>query len=149
MGLAFGYGTAMVLRLILMTIAILSWHRTVKRSIKNPWYGWSLQCFTKLCPIIRLMLYSTTSQIFKSWGLEYLVLLAGILPDPEITVGAIGIAFYIYQTGGIGCVGLSWGIAARIAAAVGSSNKAQAMHTVRVGALIGIIWIFSYSTCNF
>lgn len=95
-GLSLGYGSSLLFCGIAMILYLLWYHDKMKGDVKDPWaLGFSMEAFHGLGTISLMMLYGATSQAFKSWGCEYLTILAGLLDNPAVYVSAFGIYFNV------------------------------------------------------
>ena len=61
------------------------------RRCRLMWTGFSWQAFSGLCRFLKLSLASTVMLCFETWYLQILMLIAGLLKDPELALGSLSV----------------------------------------------------------
>ncbi|ONK62574.1 uncharacterized protein A4U43_C07F5530 [Asparagus officinalis] len=104
----------------------------------KPWAGASLACLYGWGPLIAFAVPSAISVCLEWWWYEVILLLCGLLADPESTVAATGI---LIQTTGLLYVipySLSMGLSTRVGHELGANRPAQARRATIVGLAVAI-----------
>lgn len=85
-------GASLVLSLSWWIIVVAQFVYIVKsESCKYTWRGFSLQAFSGLPGFFRLSVASAVMLCLETWYFQILVLLAGLLPNPELALDALSI----------------------------------------------------------
>ncbi|KAL3683952.1 hypothetical protein R1sor_001974 [Riccia sorocarpa] len=136
MGAAAANSTSNVLTLLLLVL-FLSFERS--GILQRTWSGWSRKAFKKLLPFLNLALPACAVTSFQWWVWEIVQIMAGWLPNPEITVSATTISF---QTVGLLFMlplGLGAAASVRVSNELGAQRPAKAKLATRVALRLATV----------
>lgn len=101
--------------------------------LRESWPGWKLKDALALVPeIAKLGVSSTLTVAFQIIGFTFTSLLAGLLPNPSVTITASSIFAAILTLAAIPLVGINTGGAIRISSALGEGKARRAALTGRL-----------------
>eukprot|EP00873_Tetraselmis_striata_P038134 jgi/Tetstr1/458398/TSEL_044835.t1 len=75
------------------TSAVINWRKRGTR--EHAWPGWSWEMIRGFKGFIALAFPTTMMICLDWWCWEIMILLAGLLPDPEVSVGVMGLGFNV------------------------------------------------------
>lgn len=114
------------------------------RALK-PWAEASLACLCEWGPVVALAVPSAISVCLEWWWYEVIVILCGLLPDPQSTVAATGIL--IQTTSLLYCTPFSLGMAlsTRVGNELGAREPGRAELATKVGlAVAGVCGLIAF-----
>ncbi|XP_071730129.1 protein DETOXIFICATION 19-like [Rutidosis leptorrhynchoides] len=106
---------------------------------KETWQGFSLESFDQVFVSLKLALPSAAMVCLEYWAFELLVLLAGILPNPEITTSLIAICVNTEAIAYMFTYGLSAAASTRVSNELGANNIDKAKHAMGVTLKLSVI----------
>ncbi|XP_019052798.1 PREDICTED: protein DETOXIFICATION 53 [Nelumbo nucifera] len=108
-----------------------------KKALK-PWDGSLLSCFRGWWPLLTLAVPSILSVCLEWWWYEIMLLLCGLLSNPQATVAAMGI---LIQTTGLIYVfpySLSLGLSTRVGHELGANRPTRARWAAIIGLIVAV-----------
>ncbi|XVF00367.1 hypothetical protein REPUB_Repub03eG0279200 [Reevesia pubescens] len=134
-----GIALASACNILNLNLALVVYLFFTETSIK-PWDGQVLtKCYRDWCPLVGLMAPSVLSVCLEWWWYEIMVLLCGLINNPETSVAAMGI---LIQTTGLLYVfphSLSLSLSTRIGQELGDEAPTQARRTTIIGLIIAMV----------
>ncbi|KAG9159731.1 hypothetical protein Leryth_007754 [Lithospermum erythrorhizon] len=106
---------------------------------KRTWRGLSLQAFSGLPEFFKLSAASALMLCLETWYFQIIVLLAGLLPNPELALDALSICFTIYGWVFMISVGFNAAVSVRVGNELGAGHPRSAAFTVIVVNIISLI----------
>ncbi|KAK3014232.1 hypothetical protein RJ639_008165 [Escallonia herrerae] len=140
--LGFGLlGAALVLSLSWWVIVIGQFIYIVKSErCKETWTGFSMQAFHGLWGFFKLSAASAVMLCLEAWYFQVLVLLAGLLPDPEIALDSLAICIQILGWVFMISVGFNAAASVRVGNELGAGHpKAAAFSVIMVTSMSAVI----------
>ncbi|GBG63670.1 hypothetical protein CBR_g38982 [Chara braunii] len=106
---------------------------------KKSWTGWSLRtCLRRWGPFFRLSLPACVMVCLEWWCFEFTVLLAGLLPDPDVQVAALVIVINVGYLCYMFPMGLSSAVTIRVSNELGAGNPARAKLVAKTVVFIAL-----------
>ncbi|KAL4290033.1 hypothetical protein GQ457_14G010900 [Hibiscus cannabinus] len=102
------------------------------------WTGLSLQAFTGLWDFLKLSVSSAVMLCLEVWYMQILVLLAGLLDNPEIALDSLSICMSISTLSLMGSVGFNAAASVRVSNELGAGHPKSAAFAVTVVTLISL-----------
>ncbi|KAK2980694.1 hypothetical protein RJ640_011314 [Escallonia rubra] len=140
--LGFGLlGASLVLSLSWWVIVIGQFIYIVKSErCKETWTGFSMQAFHGLWGFFKLSAASAVMLCLEAWYFQVLVLLAGLLPNPEIALDSLAICIQILGWVFMISVGFNAAASVRVGNELGAGHpKAAAFSVVMVTSMSAVI----------
>ncbi|KAJ4808160.1 Protein DETOXIFICATION [Rhynchospora pubera] len=143
-----------------INVAILAVYVRLSPNCKKTWVGFSKEAFYDLVEFIKLAVPSALMVCLEWWSFEFLVLLSGLLPNPQLETSVLSITLNTASCVYMIPFGLGAAISTRVSNELGAGRPEAAKLAVRVilclaitGAIIiGIIlilirniWGYAYS----
>eukprot|EP00775_Hariotina_reticulata_P001640 gene1640-1982_t len=122
---------------LLMLLGILTWHNSGQPRELRPWAGLSAKAMSSWGPYLSVALPSMVMICLDWWAFEALTLLAGLLPDAIVAVGAIGICFSIHVVIFLLIEGFSTAVSIRVSNELGAGRPEAAKAALISGVLLG------------
>ncbi|XP_021297218.1 protein DETOXIFICATION 53-like isoform X1 [Herrania umbratica] len=123
-----------------LSLALLAYLFFSETAIK-PWDGQAVtKSYRVWHPLLTLMVPSVLSVCLEWWWYEIMVLLCGLINNPEASVAAMGI---LIQTTGVLYVfpnSLSLSLSTRVGQDLGAEAPAQARQITIIGLIIAMVW---------
>lgn len=133
-------GASLVLSISWWVIVIGQFVYIVKsESCKETWKGFSLQAFTGLWEFFKLSAASAVMLCLETWYFQILVLLAGLLPNPELALDALSICTTISGWVFMIAVGFNAAASVRVSNELGAAHPKSAAFSVVVVNTISFI----------
>ncbi|XP_073226100.1 protein DETOXIFICATION 40-like isoform X1 [Cicer arietinum] len=133
-------GASLVLSLSWWIIVIGQFVYIVKsEKCKETWKGFSYQAFTGLPEFFKLSAASAVMLCLETWYFQILVLLAGLLPDPEIALDSLSICTTVSGWVFMISVGFNAAASVRVSNELGAKNPKSASFSVVVVTVISFI----------
>ncbi|XWS65598.1 hypothetical protein CRYUN_Cryun05aG0127300 [Craigia yunnanensis] len=134
-----GIALASACNILNLNLALLVYLFFTETAIK-PWDGQVVtKCYRDWWPLVTLMGQSALSVCLEWWWYEIMVLLCGLINNPDTSVAAMGI---LLQTTGLLYVfphSLSLSLSMRIGQELGAEAPAQARQTSIIGLIIAMV----------
>ncbi|KAI0496685.1 hypothetical protein KFK09_023009 [Dendrobium nobile] len=108
-------------------------------SCKSTWTGFSREAFHGLWDFLKLGIPSTLMVCFQNWQFELLLLLAGLLKNPELQTSLMSISQNISSLVYAIPLGLSGAVSTRISNELGAQNPGAAVLAILTAAVAIII----------
>ncbi|KAK9834158.1 hypothetical protein WJX81_003586 [Elliptochloris bilobata] len=120
-----------------LLLGYLVWReRRLAGTPQQTWHGWSREAWCGWGTYLRIALPSLAMTVGEMWAFEVMILLAGMLPDPERSVDVMGIAFTFGGAVYMVPLGLSGAVSARIANELGAGEGLRARSVARAGTTL-------------
>lgn len=139
--LGFGiFGAALVLSLSWWIVVIAQFIYILKSPrCKYTWTGFSLQAFHGLPSFLKLSAASAVMLCLETWYFQILVLLAGLLDDPEIALDSLSICMSVLGWLFMISVGFNAAASVRVSNELGAGNPRAASFSVKIVTLMSFI----------
>ncbi|CAN8267935.1 unnamed protein product [Cochlearia groenlandica] len=115
-----------------LIVALNGLYIVVSPSCKETWTGFSARAFRGIWPYFKLTLASAVMLCLEIWYNQGLVVIAGLLPNPTISLDAISICMYYWNWDMQFMLGLSGAISVRVSNELGAGNPRVAKLSVVV-----------------
>ncbi|XP_027340392.1 protein DETOXIFICATION 40-like [Abrus precatorius] len=133
-------GASLVLSLSWWIIVIAQFVFIVKSErCKRTWQGFTLQAFSGLPEFFKLSAASAVMLCLETWYFQILVLLAGLLPQPELALDSLSICTTVAGWVFMISVGFNAAASVRVSNELGARNPKSASFSVVVVTLISFI----------
>nr|AQM73451.1 MATE2 [Catharanthus roseus] len=106
---------------------------------KHTWKGFSMECFNHIGQTLKLAIPCAAMVCLEYWAFELLVLLAGVMPDPEITTSLIAICVNTESISYMFAYGLSAATSTRVSNELGAGNPERAKKAMTVTLKLCVI----------
>ncbi|KAK8921553.1 MATE efflux family protein 5 [Platanthera zijinensis] len=143
----FTYNTELGYRGAALSVSISYWFNLLllvlyiflSPSCKETWTGFSREAFHGLWSFLKLGIPSTLMVCFQNWQFELLLLLAGLLQNPELQTSVMSISQNISSLVYVLPLGVSGAITTRISNELGAENPRAAVQSILTALLtVGI-----------
>ncbi|KAH1142478.1 hypothetical protein GLYMA_12G099300v4 [Glycine max] len=133
-------GASLVLSVSWWIIVIAQFVYIVKsEKCKHTWRGFSFQAFSGLPEFFKLSAASAVMLCLETWYFQILVLLAGLLPHPELALDSLSICTTVSGWVFMISVGFNAAASVRVSNELGARNPKSASFSVVVVTLISFI----------
>ncbi|CAL5211743.1 unnamed protein product [Lathyrus oleraceus] len=133
-------GASLVLSFSWWIIVIAQFVYIVKsEKCKHTWKGFSFQAFSGLSEFFKLSASSAVMLCLETWYFQILVLLAGLLPHPELALDSLSICTSISGWMLMTSVGFNAAASVRVSNELGAGNPKSASFSVLVVTAISFI----------
>lgn len=112
--------------------------RALGEQIKDTWNGFLLESFHHVLSNLKLALPSAAMVCLEYWAFELLVLLAGLMPNSEITTSLIAMCVNTEAIAYMITYGLSAAASTRVSNELGAGNPDRAKHAMAVTLKLSI-----------
>lgn len=106
---------------------------------KHTWTGFSMQAFTGLWEFLKLSTASAIMLCLETWYYQILVLIAGLLPNPEIELDALSICMTISGWVYMISVGFNAAASVRVSNELGAGHPKSASYSVVIVTLSSFV----------
>lgn len=107
---------------------------------ENTWHGWSLDAFKSWGYHLQLGVPSVLMVCLEWWTFEAMILMSGMLPNPDLTMSSVGVLFNTAEIFFMCIVGLSGATSTRVANELGANNAIRAKHAAWIAMLIALLF---------
>ncbi|CAK8535526.1 unnamed protein product [Lathyrus sativus] len=133
-------GASLVLSLSWWIIVVAQFVYIVKsEKCKKTWNGFTVEAFSGLPEFFKLSAASAVMLCLESWYFQILVLLAGLLPEPELALDSLSICTTILGWVFMISVGFNAAASVRVSNELGARNPRSASFSVKVVTLISFL----------
>ncbi|KAK9806774.1 hypothetical protein WJX72_002374 [[Myrmecia] bisecta] len=139
-GAAFATLVLAVVPLVLMVIYLI-WHDRMQPPERRTWLGWSRAAWSGWGHYLHVALPSLAMICLDWWGNEITIFMSGILPQPEINVAAMGIAFNTNTLFFMLSFGLAGAASTRVSNELGANHPHRAKLVVEVAVSIAVAFL--------
>ncbi|CAI9088690.1 OLC1v1023095C2 [Oldenlandia corymbosa var. corymbosa] len=115
-----------------ISVLMLGCYVLLARKFKDTWDGFSMESFDYVPVTFKLALPCAAMVCLEYWAFELLVLLAGLMPNPEITTSLIAICVNTEAIAYMIAYGLSAAASTRVSNELGAGNPEKAKHAMKV-----------------
>ncbi|KAF8031446.1 hypothetical protein BT93_D0608 [Corymbia citriodora subsp. variegata] len=109
------------------------------RQCKQTWTGFSLQAFSGLWDFLKLSAASAVMLCLETWYFQILVLIAGLLPDPELALDSLAVCMAIQGLLFMVSVGFNAAASVRVGNELGAGHPKSAAFSVVMVNLVSFI----------
>ncbi|KAI9073008.1 hypothetical protein K1719_045041 [Acacia pycnantha] len=133
-------GASLTLSLSWWIIVIAQFVYIVKsEKCRYTWQGFSMQAFSGLPEFFKLSAASAVMLCLETWYFQILVLLAGLLPDPEIALDSLAVCTTVSGWVFMISVGFNAAASVRVSNELGARNPKSAAFSVVVVTVLSFI----------
>ncbi|KAF5814825.1 putative multi antimicrobial extrusion protein [Helianthus annuus] len=118
---------------------MLAGYVLLSQKFKETWQGFSMESFNYVLVGLKLALPSAAMICLEYWAFEILVLLAGILPNSEITTSLIAMCVNTQAISYNFMYGLSAAASTRVSNELGARNIERAKHAMTVTLKLSVV----------
>lgn len=138
----FAFAGAALAASISMWISLLMLGTYVLRAnrFKHTWDGFSAESFQYILVDLKLALPCAAMVCLEYWAFELLVLLAGLMPNPEITTSLIAMCVNTEAIAYMIAYGLSAAASTRVSNELGAGNPERAKHAMIVTLMLTVVF---------
>ncbi|XP_023768324.1 protein DETOXIFICATION 18 [Lactuca sativa] len=122
-----------------IAVVMLAGYVLLSGNFKETWQGFSMECFSYVFTSLKLALPSAAMVCLEYWAFELLVLLAGILPNSEITTSLIAMCVNTEAIAYMVTYGLSAAASTRVSNELGAKNIDKAKEAMAVTIKLSVI----------
>ncbi|KAI3708377.1 hypothetical protein L2E82_37545 [Cichorium intybus] len=122
-----------------IAVIMLAGYVIFSENFKDTWQGFSMECFKHVVISLKLALPSAAMVCLEYWAFELLVLLAGILPNSEITTSLIAMCVNTEAIAYMFTYGLSAAASTRVSNELGAKNINKAKNAMAVTLKLSVI----------
>ncbi|PRQ28469.1 putative multi antimicrobial extrusion protein [Rosa chinensis] len=132
-------GASLVLSLSWWIIVIAQFVYILTSSkCKQTWIGFSLQAFSGLWEFVKLSAASAVMLCLEVWYFQVLVLIAGLLKDPELALNSLSVCMAINGELIMVSIGFNAAISVRVSNELGAGNPKSAAFSVVIVTLVSL-----------
>ncbi|KAL9659002.1 hypothetical protein QQ045_028261 [Rhodiola kirilowii] len=143
-----------------INVLLLVLYVKLSSSCSKTWTGFSVEALHNLYTFIRLAVPSALMVCLEMWSFEMMVLLSGLLPNPQLETSTLSISLNTAATVWMIPFGLSGAVSTRVSNELGAGHSHAARVAVRVvllmaiaeGLIVGVVlilvrnvWGYAYS----
>ncbi|KAF2304973.1 hypothetical protein GH714_000821 [Hevea brasiliensis] len=133
-------GASLVLSLSWWIIVGAQFIYIVKTSrCKQTWNGFTLQAFSGLWEFVKLSIASAVMLCLETWYFQILVLIAGLLKDPEIALDSLAVCMAVSGLLFMVSVGFNAAASVRVSNELGAGNPKSAEFSVLMVNLVSLL----------
>ncbi|XVF12255.1 hypothetical protein REPUB_Repub08aG0099900 [Reevesia pubescens] len=140
-----------------INVLMLAFYIKLSPSCAETWTGFSMESLHEILPFLRLAVPSAVMVCLESWSFQLLVVLSGLLPNPELETSVITICINTTAVIWIIPFGLSSAASIRVSNKLGAEDPEAAhlaVHVVLVlavsqGILLGLVLILMRNICGY
>ncbi|OAY25935.1 protein DETOXIFICATION 40 [Manihot esculenta] len=133
-------GASLALSLSWWIIVVAQFVYIVKSDrCKETWTGFSLQAFSGLWPFVKLSAGSAVMLCLETWYSQILILIAGLLDNPEIALDSLAVCLSINGLMFMVSVGFNAAASVRVSNELGAGNPKSAEFSVFIVNLVSFI----------
>ncbi|KXZ53173.1 hypothetical protein GPECTOR_7g1065 [Gonium pectorale] len=137
-GAAVAYNMLQALELLLLVAAMAWLHHFKQRPGAHTWRGFSSQALTGWGGYLKIALPSAAAICLDWWTYEGVVLIAGVLPDARVQLGAMGLAFDTHALLFMVVDGFGSAASTRVSNELGAGRGRRARYAGLVALLLGV-----------
>lgn len=119
------------------------------KKFERTWDGFTSECFSHAFTNLKIALPSAAMVCLEYWAFEILVLLAGLMPNSEITTSLIGMCVNTEAIAYMIAYGLSAAASTRVSNELGAGHPDRARHamgvTLRLTVILSLIVVLALS----
>ncbi|XP_047066713.1 protein DETOXIFICATION 18-like [Lolium rigidum] len=139
LGLGFA-GPAMTTSVSLwLSCVMLAAYIIFSKRFKRTWGGFSAEAFQYVLPGLKLAVPSAVMVCFEYWSFEILVLLAGLMPDSQMSTSIIAMCVNTESISYMITYGFAAAISTRVSNELGAGNTDKAKKAVKVTLMLSIL----------
>ncbi|XP_017618066.1 protein DETOXIFICATION 18-like [Gossypium arboreum] len=124
---------------IWISFLLLALYVLFANKFQNTWTGFSFESFRYIIRNSKLALPSAAMICLEVWAFEILVVLAGLMPNSEISTSLVAICVNTEAIAFMITIGLSAATSTRVSNELGAGNPNQAKHAMEVTLKLSIL----------
>ncbi|CAH2053092.1 unnamed protein product [Thlaspi arvense] len=133
-------GASLVLSLSWWIVVVAQYvYIVTSERCRKTWQGFSMQAFSGLPSFFKLSASSAVMLCLETWYFQILVLLAGLLPNPELALDSLSICMTIAGWVFMVSVGFNAAISVRVSNELGAKNPKSAAFSVIIVNIYSLI----------
>ncbi|CAH2053093.1 unnamed protein product [Thlaspi arvense] len=133
-------GASLVLSLSWWIVVVAQYvYIVTSERCRKTWQGFSMQAFSGLPSFFKLSASSAVMLCLETWYFQILVLLAGLLPNPELALDSLSICMTISGWVFMIAVGFNAAISVRVSNELGAKNPKSAAFAVIIVNIYSLI----------
>ncbi|XP_065860244.1 protein DETOXIFICATION 16-like [Euphorbia lathyris] len=121
-----------------VNVILLGMYVKFSPSCSQTWKGFSLQALQHTFGFLRLAIPSALMVCMEMWAFELMVLLSGLLPNPQLETSVLSISLNTAATAWMIPYGLSGAVSTRVSNELGAGNSKKARLAVYVVVMMGV-----------
>ncbi|KAE8694212.1 hypothetical protein F3Y22_tig00110785pilonHSYRG00022 [Hibiscus syriacus] len=121
-----------------INVLLLFFYVKLSPSCAKTWSGFSREAFLNIFTFLRLAIPSATMVCLEMWSFEMMVLLSGLLPNPQLETSVLSICLNTASTVWMIPFGLSGAVSTRVSNELGAGNPEAARLAVNVVVFMAI-----------
>ncbi|CAN1232455.1 Protein DETOXIFICATION 40 [Linum perenne] len=125
-------GASLVLSLSWWLLVGLQFWYILGKECRDTWRGFSGEAFNGLWGFYKLSAASAVMMCLEVWYYQVLVLVSGLLPDPELTLAALFGSMMIFDFMVMMSIGFNAAVSVRVSNEVGAGNPKSAAFSVLI-----------------
>ncbi|XP_078181316.1 protein DETOXIFICATION 18-like [Carex rostrata] len=122
-----------------VSFLMLAGYVKYSKDFKHTWEGFSMEAFEHVLPSMKLAVPSAIMVCFEYWAFEILVLLAGLMPNSELSTSLIAMCVNTETITYMITYGFSAAVSTRVSNEIGAGNIQQAKNAVSVTLKLSIL----------
>ncbi|KAA8526819.1 hypothetical protein F0562_008952 [Nyssa sinensis] len=122
-----------------ISVLMMGTYVLYSKKFEHTWKGFSLESLNYILTNLKLALPSAAMVCLEYWAFEILVLLAGVMPNSEITTSLIAMCVNTEATAYMITYGLSAAASTRVSNELGSGNPDRAKHAMAVTLKLAVL----------
>ncbi|KAK8643798.1 hypothetical protein V6N13_013076 [Hibiscus sabdariffa] len=122
-----------------ISLLLLAFYVVLAKRFEQTWTGLSLESFRFLLANLKLALPSAAMVCLEYWAFEFLVLLAGLMPNSEVTTSLIAMCVNTETIAYMITYGLSAAASTRVSNELGAGNTRKAKAAMAVSLQLSVL----------
>lgn len=122
-----------------LAFVMLAAYVMLSQRFKHTWGGFSTEAFQYVLPGLKLAIPSAVMVCFEYWSFEILVLLAGLMPDSQMSTSIIAMCVNTEAISYMITYGFAAAISTRVSNELGAGNIDKAKKAVKVTLMLSIL----------
>lgn len=127
-----------------LSLLMLALYVNYSKKFKYTWQGLSMECFQHVIPSLRLAVPSAVMVCFEYWAFEVLVLLAGLMPNSELSTSIVAMCVNTEAISYMITYGFSAVVSTRVSNEIGAGNIEKAKNAVAVTLKLSILLALTF-----
>lgn len=146
-GAAYANDVTFLITALLLTLYVSWYHFQVQGRLDDTWQGWSWECFSGWGTYLRIALPSSIMVCMEWWVVEVVIILAGLLPEPSLSVSVTGICINVMSLVYMLSFGLSGAASTRVGNALGGGRPRAARRTAYASGVLSLAATLVSAAC--
>jgi MATE family multidrug resistance protein len=121
-----------------LNVLLLALYVKYSARCKRTWTSFSMEAFNDLPAFFKLAIPSTVMICLENWSFEGLVILSGLLPNPQLETSTLSISFTTIALLYMVPFGISASVSTRVSNELGAGRPNAAKASVAIGVSMGV-----------